>query len=134
MNLDSSRTTFALSSIAHRLVSLANEAMPSAPVIPSSMLETMPVHSSLDSGAAMAHGELLFASTPAIGPRLTRLCYGKQPVLDSDIAMMREVPAHFDVNGIKVDGPYALHTEYASKSRALDSALMEGLTDVSPVS
>lgn len=127
-SLDSSRTTFSLSPFAHRLVPLADEAMPSMPIIPSSMLETMAVHSSLDGETTMAHGDLLFADTPAIGPRLIRLRYGKQPVLDSDTAMMREVPAHLDVIGIKVDAPYALHTEYASKSRTLDSPLLEGLT------
>ena len=61
------------------------------------------------------------------GLRLIRLHYGRQPALDSGPAMVRKLPAHLDVTGIKVDGPYALHTEFSGKSRSFDSPLLDGL-------
>lgn len=123
-NLDSIRTPFVLSSLAQRIVPLGSESNPSTPLVPSSMRETMPVPIAFDGDAAMAQGEPL---CEAPGPRLVRLCYGKQPALDSDPAMVRKLPAHLDVTGIQVEGPYGLHTEFAGKPRSFDSPLLDGL-------
>ncbi|MGI6170900.1 MAG: hypothetical protein ACOYIC_04110 [Butyricicoccus sp.] len=38
---------------------------------------------------------------------------------------MKEIPAHFDVAGIAIDGPCSLHTEYSYGKRALDSKVIE---------
>ena len=121
---DSSRITFTLSALASHLLPISGEAMPSTPIASSSMLEAMSNPTALEGDNAMTQTEPVSAIT---GPRLVRLSYGKQPALDAGEAMLREVPAHFDVKVLKAGGPYALHTEYASKSRAFDSPLLEGL-------
>ena len=38
---------------------------------------------------------------------------------------IKEIPAHFDVAGIAIDGPCSLHTEYSYGKRALDSEVIE---------
>lgn len=114
----STHSSFDLSTLApHFLLTVAQPAASQA-VIPSAILGAMASHPELEAAPQTV--------TPT-GPRLIRLRYGKQPVIDSDSVMMREVPAHLDVKGLKVDGPYALHTEYSSKSRTLDSPLLDGL-------
>ncbi len=123
-NLDSIRTPFVLSSLAQRIVPLGSESSPFTPLVPSSLLETMPVPIAFDGDVALVQGEPPCA---APGLRLVRLRYGHQPALDSGPAMIRKVPAHLDVTGIKVDGPYALHTEFSGKPRSFDSPLLDGL-------
>jgi hypothetical protein len=59
--------------------------------------------------------------------RLTLVRYGNQTLPDRFNARMVEVPAHLDIRHINAIGGGSLHTEYASKSRRLDSPLLEGL-------
>lgn len=61
---------------------------------------------------------------------LSLLRYRNQVLPDGTIPSTAEIPAHFGVRSIKVSGPYSLHTEYSSKSRAFDSPLLEGLEAV----
>jgi len=58
---------------------------------------------------------------------LSLLRYRSQVLPDGTIPSIAEIPAHFDVRSLKVTGPYSLHTEYSSKSRAFDSPLLDGL-------
>lgn len=125
-SINSTHGSFDPSSIAPRILPIGNQASASQVFAPSSILGMMPTLNTSGEIPEEVHAPLL----PPGGlsaPRLIRLRYGKQPTLDSGSVMMREVPAHLDVKGLKVDGPYALHTEYASKSRAFDSPLLEGL-------
>ncbi len=123
-NLDSATTPFVLSSLAQRIVPLGSESSPFTPLVPSSLLETMPVPIAFDGDAALTQSDPLCGTH---GPRLLRLRYGRQPALDSGPAMIRKVPAHLDVTGIQVEGPYGLHTEFAGKPRSFDSPLLDGL-------
>lgn len=125
-SINSTRGSFDPSSIAPRILPIGNQASASQVFTPSSTLGMMPTLNTSGDIPEEVHAPLL----PPVGPstpHLIRLRYGKQPALVSDTAMMREVPAHLDVKGLKVDGPYALHTEYSSKSRTLDTSLLEGL-------
>lgn len=61
---------------------------------------------------------------------LRLLRYRNQVLPDGTIPSISEIPAHFDVRGLKVNGAYSLHSEYSSKSRAFDSPLLEGLETI----
>jgi|GEM_PF-896089 len=59
--------------------------------------------------------------------RLVLLRYGHQTFPEGVHPRMVEVPAHLDIQHIRVDGDYSLHTEYSSKPRKFNSPLLEGL-------
>ncbi len=76
-------------------------------------------------------GQARLTPTPGISNplqlRFTLLRYGHQRFPDAMNPLLAEVPAHFDVTGLKVDGPYSLHSEYCSKARKFNSPLLDGL-------
>lgn len=123
----SSHPRFDLASIAPHILPSVAQASASQGLFPSSILETMTSNPDCNADSLAFRGGPSLSDIAPSAPRLIRLRYGKQPALDSGSVMMREVPAHLDVKGLKVDGPYALHTEYSSKSRTLDSPLLDGL-------
>lgn len=118
---------FDLASIAPHILPSVAQASASKGLFPSSILETMTSNPDCNADSLAFRGGPSLSEIAPSAPRLIRLRYGKQPALDSGSVMMREVPAHLDVKGLNVDGPYALHTEYSSKSRTLDSPLLDGL-------
>jgi len=61
---------------------------------------------------------------------LRLLRYRNQVLPDGTIPSIAETPAHLDVRALKVHGPYSLHTEYSSKSRAVNSPLLDGLETI----
>lgn len=64
---------------------------------------------------------------PTKGTILQPLRYQRQIFPDGRTPLIAEVPAHFDVTSLKVQGAYSLHTDPANKERKLSSPLLEGL-------
>lgn len=63
-------------------------------------------------------------------PLLIPVRYGRLSYPDGIRPVLQEVPAHFDIAGLDVAGPYSLHTEYSAGDREMDSPALMGLDTI----